>query len=90
MAVLHETGLIGTPVPVYFETFAPARRAERPTVLMIHGGAHTGACYQRTVDGRPGWAYAFAELAFALSCRTGPAPDAADMCRSRRSTAQPS
>jgi pimeloyl-ACP methyl ester carboxylesterase len=27
---------------------------------MIHGGAHFGACYQRTADGRPGWAYVFA------------------------------
>ena len=26
---------------------------------MIHGGAHTGDCYRRTPDGRPGWAHAF-------------------------------
>ena len=37
MALLHETGVIGAPVPVYFETFAPARASARPTVLMIHG-----------------------------------------------------
>jgi pimeloyl-ACP methyl ester carboxylesterase len=33
----------------------------RPTVVMLHGGAHTSDCYLRTVDGRPGWAYRFAE-----------------------------
>jgi pimeloyl-ACP methyl ester carboxylesterase len=64
MALLHATGFIGTPVPVYFETFAPARSTERPTVLMIHGGAHSGACYQRTADGRHGWAYRFAERGY--------------------------
>jgi pimeloyl-ACP methyl ester carboxylesterase len=58
--MLHETGVIGAPVPVYFETFAPAQGSARATVVMIHGGAHSGACYQRTADGRPGWAYVFA------------------------------
>src|SRR5438270_7118811 len=60
MSLLHETGVIGAPVPVYFETFSPAQTHPRGTVVMIHGGAHSGACYQRTADGRPGWAYAFA------------------------------
>jgi pimeloyl-ACP methyl ester carboxylesterase len=60
MALLHETGVIGVPVPIYYETFAPAQGNVRGTVLMIHGGAHSGACYQRTADGRPGWAYVFA------------------------------
>jgi pimeloyl-ACP methyl ester carboxylesterase len=64
MALLHETGLIGAPVPVYFETIEPERPSGRPTVLMIHGGAHTGACYQRTADGRRGWAYVFAERGY--------------------------
>jgi pimeloyl-ACP methyl ester carboxylesterase len=64
MALLHATGIIGTPVPVYFETFAPARSTARPTVLMIHGGGHSGACYQRTAAGRRGWAYAFAERGY--------------------------
>jgi pimeloyl-ACP methyl ester carboxylesterase len=60
MSLLHDTGVIGAPVPVYFETFAPTQGSARATVLMIHGGAHSGACYQRTADGRPGWAYVFA------------------------------
>ena len=64
MALTHETGLITAPVPVYFETFAPAAAGGRPTVVMVHGGAHSGACYQRTADGRPGWAYLFAERGY--------------------------
>jgi pimeloyl-ACP methyl ester carboxylesterase len=64
MALLHETGAIGAPIPVYFETFAPEGSSTRPTVLMIHGGAHSGACYQRTADGRRGWAYVFAERGY--------------------------
>ena len=64
MALTHETGLITAPVPVYFETFAPAAAGGRPTVVMVHGGAHSGACYQRTADDRPGWAYLFAERGY--------------------------
>src|ERR1700726_1071306 len=64
MAVLHETGIIGAPVPVYYESFAPGTANARATVLMIHGGAHSGACYQRTADDRPGWAYRFAERGY--------------------------
>ncbi len=64
MSLTHETGLITAPVPVYFETFAPAAPTGQPTVVMVHGGAHSGACYQRTADGRPGWAYRFAERGY--------------------------
>jgi pimeloyl-ACP methyl ester carboxylesterase len=64
MPILHETGITGAPVPVYYESFAPDNSNARATVLMIHGGAHSGACYQRTADGRPGWAYRFAERGY--------------------------
>ena len=64
MSLTHETGLITAPVPVYFETFAPAPLSGRPTVVMVHGGAHSGACYQRTADDRRGWAYLFAERGY--------------------------
>src|SRR5262249_48336342 len=30
----------------------------------VHGGAHSGACYQVTADGRSGWAYRFAERGY--------------------------
>jgi pimeloyl-ACP methyl ester carboxylesterase len=65
--MIHETGFIASPAPVYFETFAPDAPTRRPTVVMIHGGAHSGACYQRTVDGRPGWAYRFAERGYRVA-----------------------
>jgi pimeloyl-ACP methyl ester carboxylesterase len=64
VTLTHETGLVSAPVPVYFEAFAPAAATEKPTVVMVHGGAHSGACYQRTADGRPGWAYRFAERGY--------------------------
>ena len=64
MPLIHETGLTGAPTPVYFETFAPAAVAGLPTVVMVHGGAHSGGCYQRTADDRRGWAYLFAERGY--------------------------
>lgn len=53
-------GLIERP-PTYFEVLEPAGGATKPPVVMICGGAHTGACYLATADGRPGWAHAFAQ-----------------------------
>jgi pimeloyl-ACP methyl ester carboxylesterase len=64
MSLTHETGFIAAPVPVYFETFAPEGVTAKATVVMVHGGAHSGACYQRTADGRPGWAHCFAERGY--------------------------
>jgi pimeloyl-ACP methyl ester carboxylesterase len=60
MSLTHRTGLIAAPVPVYFETIAPAHATGAPIIVMVHGGAHSGACYQCTADGRPGWAYRLA------------------------------
>ncbi len=57
MSLIHETGLTAAPVPVYFETFSPTAPTGKPTVVMVHGGAHSGACYQRTAADRRGWAY---------------------------------
>ena len=45
--------------PTYYEVLTPVAGSARPPVMMIHGGAHTGACYLATVDGRRGWAHAF-------------------------------
>jgi pimeloyl-ACP methyl ester carboxylesterase len=56
----HSAGLGDGDAAVYFDCLEPASGATRPTIIMIHGGAHTGSCYLRTADGRPGWAYVFA------------------------------
>lgn len=45
---------------VFYDVLEPASGASRTPIMMIHGGAHTGACYLSTVDGRPGWAHYFA------------------------------
>ena len=57
--VRHGTGTVGTDPAVYYETFAPATPTSKPTVVMIHGGGHSGSCWAATADGRPGWAYDF-------------------------------
>ncbi len=56
----HSAGLSDGDASVYYDCLEPASGATRPTIVMIHGGAHTGSCYLRTADGRPGWAYIFA------------------------------
>jgi pimeloyl-ACP methyl ester carboxylesterase len=63
-AILRESGTIDAPHPVYFDRLEPAGPASRATLLLFHGGAHTGTCYLETPDGRPGWAYRFAEAGY--------------------------
>jgi pimeloyl-ACP methyl ester carboxylesterase len=43
----------------YVQRFVPAERAQRTPVLLVHGGGMTGACWESTPDGRPGWLWAF-------------------------------
>lgn len=59
----HRTGFVGSSA-VYYEEFAPLESRARATVVMIHGGAHSGSCFQRTACGEPGWAYRFAERGY--------------------------
>jgi pimeloyl-ACP methyl ester carboxylesterase len=58
-ALTHSIGRVDHP-PTYFEGFTPAAGLAKPPVMMIHGGAHTGACYLASPDGRAGWAHVFA------------------------------
>ena len=58
------SGLTEAPV-TYFDVIEPTGgRTGKPPMFLIHGGAHTGACYLMTADGRPGWAHAFAQAGY--------------------------
>jgi pimeloyl-ACP methyl ester carboxylesterase len=43
----------------YVQRFVPADRVQDTPVLLVHGGGLTGACWESTPDGRPGWLTAF-------------------------------
>lgn len=67
-APLHySAGYSARPAPVYFDLLEPAEGPSRGTVVMVHGGSHTGSCYLRTVDGRPGWAPVFAQAGYRVA-----------------------
>ncbi len=63
---MHPTGLshrghvTTSPIAVYYDHLQPAAPTSHPSLLLIHGGAHTGSCWLTTADGRPGWASRFA------------------------------
>jgi pimeloyl-ACP methyl ester carboxylesterase len=63
-AIDHRAGSNGRAPSVYYDELIPRGVVSPPTVVMIHGGSHTGLCYLRTVDGRPGWAYVFARAGY--------------------------
>jgi pimeloyl-ACP methyl ester carboxylesterase len=49
---------------MYFEKITPNVKKQSESLILFHGGAHTGSCYKLTPDGRKGWAYYFAEKGF--------------------------
>ena len=57
-ALTYSIGRVDHP-PTYYEVLTPAAGSTKPPVVMIHGAAHTGACYLATPDGRQGWGHVF-------------------------------
>jgi pimeloyl-ACP methyl ester carboxylesterase len=49
---------------MYTQVFTPAHVTHRYPIILIHGGGGTGATYEKTADGRPGWAYDYAGRGF--------------------------
>jgi pimeloyl-ACP methyl ester carboxylesterase len=43
----------------YVQRYVPAGRGQDTPVLLVHGGGMTGACWESTPDGRPGWLTVF-------------------------------
>ena len=79
---LRSSAFAPTNPAVYYDLLAPVRPTRKPTIVMLHGGAHTGMCYLVTADGRPGWAPYFAAHGYPVvvpdwpgSGRSGAVPD---------------
>jgi pimeloyl-ACP methyl ester carboxylesterase len=49
---------------MYTQVFTPQHVTHRYPIILIHGGGGTGLTYQKTADGRPGWAYDYARRGF--------------------------
>jgi pimeloyl-ACP methyl ester carboxylesterase len=49
------------PYPMYVEFFIPEKPTHLVPIILIHGGATTGAVYVSTPDGRDGWATYFVQ-----------------------------
>lgn len=57
----HSSGYLSNP-RVYYDVLEPPSGATKAPMMLVHGGAHTGAAYLQTPDGRPGWAQYFAGM----------------------------
>jgi pimeloyl-ACP methyl ester carboxylesterase len=60
-AIRWSCGVTTAAPSLYYDLFEPLEPSPKPPLICVHGGAHTGQCYERTPDGRPGWAVRFAE-----------------------------
>ncbi len=49
---------------MYVQSFTPLHVTHKFPIVLIHGGGGTGATYEKTADGRPGWAYDYAARGF--------------------------
>lgn len=67
MPYRHRGRFASEPLSVYFDHFVPDAATGRPTLLLLHGGSHTGSCWLTTADGRPGWATRFAEAGYQVA-----------------------
>ena len=51
---------------VYVQYFIPAEQVFPHPLVLLHGGGLTGACWETTPDGRPGWLQEFLSQGFAV------------------------
>jgi pimeloyl-ACP methyl ester carboxylesterase len=51
---------------VYVQYFIPVEQRHETPLVLLHGGGLTGACWETTPDGRPGWLHAFLRQGFAV------------------------
>ena len=50
----------------YVQWFVPARRRHALPIVLLHGGGFTGAMWEATPDGRPGWLQEFLGQGYAV------------------------
>ena len=65
--IVCTSGLAPTKPAVHVERLLPIEPTGLPPLILVHGGSHTGDCYRRTPDGRPGWAEFFARCGFPVA-----------------------
>ena len=51
---------------VYVQYFIPENLQFQTPLVLLHGGGLTGACWETTPDGRPGWLHNFLSQGFAV------------------------
>jgi pimeloyl-ACP methyl ester carboxylesterase len=87
----HIVRLVASKIPMFLESLIPERDTGKTPFLLVHGGAHTGACFLATAGGDPGWAHHFVAAGHPVHIldwpgagRSGPAPldlDGETLCR---------
>lgn len=48
----------------YVQYFIPSQRNQSPPIVLVHGGGMSGACWERTPDGRSGWLHLLLQRGF--------------------------
>jgi len=65
---IKRTSSFSPTVPaIYVDQVQTVEPTDKPHLVLLHGGSHSGACYLHTPDGRPGWAQFFARCGYPVS-----------------------
>ena len=67
-AINFHSGFVSDP-STYYEVLEPVTKTNKPPMVLIHGGAVSGACYMVTADGQIGRAHAELQSHHDLVCR---------------------
>ncbi|MEO8716176.1 MAG: alpha/beta fold hydrolase [Acetobacteraceae bacterium] len=65
-AIEHDPNGLFHIEPAYVQFFVPEGAERRPNLVLMHGGCLTGASWESTPDGRPGWVEHLLRQGFAV------------------------
>lgn len=62
--ISHDCGYAQTEPALWVDRIFPADTTDKPPLVLVHGGGHTGSCYLQKLNGENGWAQKFAALGY--------------------------
>ena len=65
--IRRTSAFLSTVPAIYVDQLQPTEPTDKPHLVLLHGGSHSGTCYLHTPDGRPGWAQFIARCGYPVA-----------------------